>query len=177
MIVSARRVRERGRHAGRRTAVCANVDVSSYVLGDNTFSNDHPRPVSIYPNGQANQAVSVTGTAFGDTFKGRDNAGDHGLSNGPFTFTGGPGNDVYYVSSGDTVIEAPNQGTDEVRTTTSFTLPANVENLHAARRRQQHPDLRRHGARIDHERREWLVVQFNSELSRRKHRGWAQRHP
>jgi hypothetical protein len=106
-----------------------NVDVSSYILGDNTFSNDHPRPITIYPNDQANQAVSITGTAFGDTFKGRDNLGDHGLSNGPFTFTGGPGNDVYYVSSGDTVIEAPNQGTDEVRTTTSFTLPANVENL------------------------------------------------
>jgi hypothetical protein len=54
-----------------------NVDVSSYILSDNTFSNDHPRPVSIYPNDQANQPVSITGTAFGDTFKGRDNLGDH----------------------------------------------------------------------------------------------------
>ena len=129
MVVSANSFENSvGSHIGA-LPFAQNVDVSSYILGDNTFSNDHPRPISIYPNDQANQAVSITGTAFGDTFKGRDNAGDHGLSNGPFTFTGGPGNDVYYVSSGDTVIEAPNQGTDEVRTTTSFTLPANVENL------------------------------------------------
>src|SRR5262249_6642431 len=32
-------------------------------------------------------------------------------------------------NSGDTIVEAPNGGTDEVRTTTNYTLPANVENL------------------------------------------------
>jgi hypothetical protein len=106
-----------------------NVDLSTYILGNNTFSNDHPRPISVYPNDQNNEAVTVTGTDFGDTFKARDNNGDHGLSNGPFVLSGGGGNDVYYVNSTDTVIEQPNQGTDEVRTTDSFTLPANVDNL------------------------------------------------
>ena len=48
---------------------------------------------------------------------------------GDDTLAGGPGNDIYYVQPGDTVIEQPNQGIDEIRTTTTYTLPANVENL------------------------------------------------
>ena len=44
---------------------------------------------------------------------------------------GGAGNDIYIVDdAGDTVIEAANEGTDEIRTTlASYTLIANVENL------------------------------------------------
>jgi hypothetical protein len=106
-----------------------NVDVSSYILSSNTFDNDHPRPVTIYPNDQVNEAVSITGTAFSDTFRARDNNGDHGLSNGPFTVSGGDGDDVYFVNGADTVVEGASGGTDEVRATTSFTLSANVENL------------------------------------------------
>jgi hypothetical protein len=47
------------------------------------------------------------------------------------TLNGGAGNDIYYVDSlSDAVSELLNDGTDEVRTTTSsYTLSANVENL------------------------------------------------
>jgi Ca2+-binding RTX toxin-like protein len=117
-----------GSHIGI-LSLAQNVDASSVVLASNTFSNDHPRPVTIYPNDQNSETVDVTGTAFGDTFRARDNNGDHGLSNGPFDLSGGAGDDVYFVSSGDTVVEGSSGGTDEVRTTTSYTLPANVENL------------------------------------------------
>src|SRR5262249_18546442 len=103
------------------------VDASSFVLASNSFSGSTTEVV-LYPNNQSG-GVNETGTVFNDVFKARDNGGDHGLSNGPFTLSGGQGNDVYHVSQGDTVIESPNQGTDEVRTTTSFVLPANVENL------------------------------------------------
>ncbi|WP_447977250.1 calcium-binding protein [Candidatus Nitrospira bockiana] len=43
--------------------------------------------------------------------------------------TGGRGNDVYIVGQGDSVIEAPNEGTDTVRSAVSWTLGANLEHL------------------------------------------------
>ena len=67
---------------------------------------------------------------FNDTFRARDNDGDHGLSNGPFTMSGLQGNDVYFADHADTIVEAAGQGTDEVRTIdTGVVLSANVENL------------------------------------------------
>jgi hypothetical protein len=48
---------------------------------------------------------------------------------------GGAGNDTYYVdNSGDVVIEAPNEGTDVVRSEVSFVLGPNIENLVLAER-------------------------------------------
>ena len=43
--------------------------------------------------------------------------------------TGGAGNDTYVVSTGDTVVEAADAGTDLVQSDVTFTLGANVENL------------------------------------------------
>src|SRR5262249_52715447 len=42
---------------------------------------------------------------------------------------GGGGNDTYYVSTGDSVVEAANGGTDTVYSDVTFILGANVENL------------------------------------------------
>jgi Ca2+-binding RTX toxin-like protein len=43
---------------------------------------------------------------------------------------GGAGNDIYYVeNAGDTVTEASGEGTDTVRSSLSYTLGANLENL------------------------------------------------
>ena len=43
--------------------------------------------------------------------------------------TGGLGNDTYVIGAGDTVVELANQGTDTVRSSVTYTLGANVENL------------------------------------------------
>jgi Ca2+-binding RTX toxin-like protein len=49
---------------------------------------------------------------------------------GADAMTGGAGNDYYYVdNAGDTVIERAGEGTDTVRSTLSYTLSDNVENL------------------------------------------------
>lgn len=48
---------------------------------------------------------------------------------GSDTLRGGAGNDTYYVDvAGDIIIEGVNEGTDLVFVTSSYTLPANVEN-------------------------------------------------
>ena len=64
---------------------------------------------------------NAIGTGGNDTF----------IGNGEINvFTGGLGNDTYYVqNTGDYIAEAAGGGTDTVSTTASFTLSANVENL------------------------------------------------
>ena len=60
------------------------------------------------------------------------NSGDNVLDGGAGadTMMGGLGNDTYIVdSSGDVVIENPNEGIDTVQSSVSYTLSANVENL------------------------------------------------
>jgi inosine/xanthosine triphosphate pyrophosphatase family protein len=82
---------------------------------------------------------TLTGTSGNDQLNGLGGndvlsglAGNDTLNGGPASdrMTGGAGNDTYIVdTSGDRAIELSNQGTDTVRATISFTLPANVENL------------------------------------------------
>ena len=43
--------------------------------------------------------------------------------------TGGAGHDTYVVGTGDTVVEAANEGTDLVLSSVSWTLGANIEKL------------------------------------------------
>jgi Ca2+-binding RTX toxin-like protein len=64
---------------------------------------------------------NIVGTDGADTFI------DDGANN---VFTGGLGNDTYYVqNTGDYIAEAAGGGTETVYTTASFTLSPNVENL------------------------------------------------
>ena len=63
------------------------------------------------------------------TFTGNDN--DNIIRGFQFTdtITGGEGDDVYNVTSGDVIHENAGEGIDEARTTESYVLSANVENL------------------------------------------------
>ncbi|MEI2767569.1 MAG: FG-GAP-like repeat-containing protein [Nitrosomonas sp.] len=82
---------------------------------------------------------NLIGSAFADILTG-DNANnviDGGAGNdtirgwsGQDIMIGGNGNDTYYVENiGDLVIEKPAQGTDQVSSTITYTLGANIENL------------------------------------------------
>lgn len=73
---------------------------------------------------------NLTGSKFADRLTGDD--GDNVLDGGigADTLTGGRGNDTYVVDNrSDTTIERLNEGIDTVRTTITWTLGANLENL------------------------------------------------
>ena len=65
-------------------------------------------------------AINGTGNALANLLSGNSAAN---------VLAGGAGNDTYVVSSGDTVTEGSNAGTDTVQSDVTWTLASNVENL------------------------------------------------
>lgn len=82
----------------------------SYVLGANIEN--------LALTGSA--AINGTGNSLANTLTG------NGAAN---VLKGGAGNDTYFVSTGDTVTENANEGTDSVVADISWTLGSNLENL------------------------------------------------
>lgn len=73
---------------------------------------------------------SLFGGADSDTLKGGTGNDYLDGGSGVDQLEGGTGNDVYVTNdSNDVVIEAAGEGTDQVQTTASYTLSANIENL------------------------------------------------
>jgi serralysin len=114
------------------------TQLASYTLADNVEKALDSAP----------QGASLTGNSLDNYLQGGDagdaingGAGDDRLVGGEGrdtldggagadTLIGGSGWDIYIVDAFDSVIEAQNQGFDEVRTgLSSYTLTANVENL------------------------------------------------
>ncbi len=102
-----------------------NVDgLMQFVFSGNDTINGSPGNDSL--NGYAG-ADSISGGAGNDTLDGTsDSVGD--------TLAGGMGDDFYIVgglqhASNDAVVEAAGAGIDAVQSLTSYSLPANVENL------------------------------------------------
>jgi Ca2+-binding RTX toxin-like protein len=96
------------------------------LAGFSNSVNSGPSGVLVGTDG----ANTLTGTALVDLILGL--GGDDVLSGvaGADIMIGGAGNDTYAVDSvGDVVVENPNEGTDTVRSSISYTLGASVESL------------------------------------------------
>jgi Ca2+-binding RTX toxin-like protein len=101
----------------------------SFTLGNNVENLTLTGSASLSATGNTLDNVLI-GNSAGNTLTG--NAGNDWLDGGAGsdTMRGGTGNDTYVVSSsGDVVTENANEGTDTVRTSISYTLGTNVENL------------------------------------------------
>jgi Ca2+-binding RTX toxin-like protein len=112
---------------GTGVAVVGNVTAMDTNLVNGTFDWDGGAGNNA-PSG-ANLADTLSGGAGDDTLTGY--GGDDTLTGGAGidAMLGGAGDDIYYANSLDTVTENSGEGADEVRSTSSFTLSANVENL------------------------------------------------
>jgi Ca2+-binding RTX toxin-like protein len=99
------------------TDVLINIQNATGGAGDDTIIGD--ALANVLSGGGGNDAID--GGAGNDVIDG---------GTGNDSMTGGAGDDTYVVDSlGDTVFENPNEGTDTVQSSVTYTLGANVENL------------------------------------------------
>ncbi|MBD2480332.1 S8 family serine peptidase, partial [Anabaena sp. FACHB-83] len=131
---SAANVLSGGRGDDSLTGGAGNDTYTVDSIGDVVIENanegtDTIRTSISYTLGANLENLILTGTA---SINGTGNALNNSITgnSGNNTLTGGAGNDTYIVDSiGDVVIENANEGTDTIRTSISYTLGSNLENL------------------------------------------------
>ena len=115
----------------------ADIDTATYANADGAVTVSLAIAAAQNTGGDGIDTLvsieNLTGSAFGDNLTG--NGGNNILDGGAGgdTLTGGAGDDTYVVdvagAGGDVVVEGAAAGTDTVRSTATYTLGANVENL------------------------------------------------
>jgi len=110
---------------GNDTYIVSVDDVITENLNEGT---DTVLSSATYTLGANLENLTLTGTA---AINGTGNALANVLTGNSAAnvLTGGLGDDTYVISSGDTVVENANEGTDTIQSSIGYTLGANLENL------------------------------------------------
>jgi Ca2+-binding RTX toxin-like protein/predicted glycoside hydrolase/deacetylase ChbG (UPF0249 family) len=121
------------------TFTLTQAEVGKKVRSRASYTDGFGTVESVASAASAVVGVTVTGTSGSDSLLGTAGAdvlnalaGGDTLNGGAGAdkLAGGAGNDIYVVDNvGDVVTENPNEGTDTVQTSVSYTLSTNVENL------------------------------------------------
>ncbi len=100
-----------------------------YTLGDNVENLTLTGTASLNGTGNALDNI-ITGNSGDNTLEGMQGNDTLNGGAGADTMLGGVGNDTYVVDdTGDAVIESADEGTDQVKSSITYTLTDNVENL------------------------------------------------
>ncbi len=104
------------------------VDSTQDNVNDTGGGNDTVRSSVSYGMAGSIENLVLTGTA---AINATGDVGDNVITGNTAanTLSGGGGNDTYIVSTGDTVTESSNAGTDTVMTDIAWTLGSNIEKL------------------------------------------------
>ncbi|MFZ6800379.1 calcium-binding protein [Undibacterium sp. Di24W] len=115
------------------------VDATSDVVTENANEGNDTVKTSVTLTLAANvenlvltgtAAINGTGNALANNITGNSGINTLDGGAGADTLQGGAGNDIYVVDDeGDVVTENANEGTDQINSSVSYTLPSNVENL------------------------------------------------
>ncbi len=103
-------------------------DISDTVTEASNEGTDTVFSSIAYTLGANVENLTLTGTA---AINGTGNTLDNVLTGNSAAnvLTGGLGNDTYFIDSLDTIVENANEGIDTVKTSITYTLGANLENL------------------------------------------------
>ncbi len=105
------------------------VDTTTDIITENANEGtDAIQSSATYTLGTNLENLTLTGTA---AINATGNALNNILTGNSAvnTLTGGLGNDTYVIGAGDIVVEAASAGTDTVKSSVTYTLGANLENL------------------------------------------------
>jgi Ca2+-binding RTX toxin-like protein len=120
--------------ASRVTSVRAETSTAQLIFEASGFSLSLQQILTLTLGEIADLIVGgsdvITGSTLNDTLLGFGGNDQIDGSTGMDRMEGGPGNDTYIAdNASDTAVELPGQGIDTVRSSVSFLLRANVENL------------------------------------------------
>ena len=120
--------------SGNDTYISEGTDMVVEGAGDGTDTIESSVTIVLSANVEkltltGSASINGTGNNLANTVTGNAGANILNGAKGADRLVGGSGSDIYVTDGGDTVVEAAGEGTDTIRSSVTYTLKTNVENL------------------------------------------------